>query len=271
MIEKKELNYSEIVKKTIIFTIFGRKGGVSKTSTSVLLTDYYEKKNKRILLLDLDDQGNFTQTFFKYKQLKEKDGLYDFIESKKPLAKVVLKYNENIDMIPVTDDRLEEKESVDSEVLKARIPEFLDFFSNYDVVIIDCPPSYSAFTKLGLSMAKYILLPLTPAPYARSGLERALRRLNTSIQTNEIYKGFRAFISSHTKRKVLIQEDYEEIYEKVLKPRGYLLEAKMPDYVGIVERAASYTNIFDMYNNKTIKEIKTLFNEINDFVEGNNG
>jgi Mrp family chromosome partitioning ATPase len=79
--------------------LYNQKEGVGKTTISVMLADYFDKKGAKVLLIDLDRQANLSQTYFEYDDIRNSSTLYNFLEDKTPLAKCIKSYNDNIDVI----------------------------------------------------------------------------------------------------------------------------------------------------------------------------
>lgn len=163
----------------IVISITNQKGGVGKTTTAVNLAYYIAKAGKKTLLIDFDPQGNATSGMGLEKQ-----------ELQFTMADVVMGTQKINDIIRPTDYKnlfLAPSTSylADTEVqlaqadkrfsrLKMAIESNTD---NYDVIIVDCPPSLSLLTVNGLIAAKYILLPVQAEFYALEGLGQLLETM----------------------------------------------------------------------------------------------
>lgn len=139
--------------------LYNQKGGVGKTTISVMLADYFDKKGVKILLIDLDQQANLSQSYFDYEDIRGSSTLYNYLEDKTPLTKCIKSYNENIDVLPA-DIRLSRKDNYDLDELDSLRADFLPVFKKYQVIIIDCPPSLSAMSKFGLLLSNYVFIPV---------------------------------------------------------------------------------------------------------------
>ncbi len=151
------------------------KGGVGKTTTSINLAASLARKGKKVLVVDLDHQGNTTK------------GLGYEVNSRSPTIFHVLKdidfdfndavatVRENIDLIP-SDSRTASLEDIlhsmprREEMLKIKLKN-TDF---WDVIILDCPPAHGLIHLNALLFAEYIIFPVTPEVWSYDGLEGVL-------------------------------------------------------------------------------------------------
>ena len=243
-----------------IISFFNQKGGVGKTSMSVLLSDYYDKMNLKTLIIDLDQQGNLSQTFLPFDEIRNNPTIYEFLEHHTSLKKIVRTYNNNIDIIPA-DIRLATKENIDTSILIKHRKEFSSIFKDYQIVIIDCPPALNSFSRLAILLSHYIFIPLNEEPYCFIGLSDAVDTINTMKEFNKSFINFYAFSSKHIGTRSVIRETMKDEYKKQLKDR--FIDITIPNFIGIVERSTTKYKIFDMYPNEdSIKKIGTLFDEI---------
>lgn len=260
LVEKKQL----LKMKPTNITLFNQKGGCGKTSSSVIIADYYDKLNEKILLVDLDQQANLSQTFFSYEELKESLTLYDYFSFKTPLNKIIKSYNSNIDCLPAS-IKLARNDSIDTSMLVKIKADFLPLFKKYSIVILDCPPSLNSFSRFGVLMANYVLCPVVPEPYSYDGLDEVLSSIRDLKEFNRDFSDFKVFISSHKQHKTVIRENYVDLIKNELD--GKIFKNSIPDFVGVVERATSRKNIFDMYSSdKSIDKINELMSEIDRYI-----
>jgi chromosome partitioning protein len=248
-----------------IITIFNQKGGCGKTSLSVLISDFYEKQRMKILLVDLDQQGNLSQTYFSYDELKDSLTLYNYFENKTPLNKIVRSYNDYIDILPA-DIKLSRKDSYDIDDLDLIKKDFFPLFKKYNIVIVDCPPALNSFSKFGLMLANYVFIPVIPEPYNYDGLFEVM---NTITRLNKYIEGFidyKVIISAHEQRTIKIHEGYISLIRNDIGSK--VTEQSVPNFVGIKERAFQKTNIFDLYKSdeKAMKKIESVLEEIDKFI-----
>lgn len=252
-----------------VITVFNQKGGCGKTSLSVLLADYYDKRNVKTLLVDFDQQGNLSQTFFGYDDLKNSLSLYDFFENRTPLNKIIKSYNSNIDILSA-DIKLYKKDSYDIDDLDAMKKDFAPVFKKYSVVIIDCPPALNSFSKFGLILSNYVFIPVIPEPYNYDGLFEVMNTITRLKKYIEGFIDYKVVISAHEQRTIRIHEDYINLIRNDIKEK--VAEQSIPNFVGIKERAFLKTNIFDIYKSeKSMSKIELLLNELDTFIYDRRG
>lgn len=259
------IDKGEILRKLpTVIGLFNQKGGVGKTSTAVLLSDYFEKKKYKTLLIDLDQQGNLSQTYLDFEEIQDNPTIYEYLENHTSLKKIVRSYNEHIDIIPA-DIRLAKKETIDTSILIKFKKDFMSFFKEYQVVIIDCPPALNAFSRLAILLSHYIFLPLNEEPYCFIGLADAIDTINTMKAFNTNFIDYKAFTSKHIGTRSVIRKTMNDEYKQQLKDK--FIDITVPNFIGIVERATTRENIFDSYNTKDdIKRIESLFENIHTFI-----
>lgn len=253
-----------------VLTVFNQKGGCGKTSLSVLLGDYYDKIDNKILLVDFDQQCSLSKTYFSYEDLKESKTLYNFLEHRTPLNKIVKKFNENIDILP-SDIKISRKDTSDVIELMSKSDEFNNLFRKYQVVVIDCPPAIYSFSKFAIMLANYILIPFIPEPYNYDGVIEAINSINLLKKFATSLIDYKIIVSAHEQRKTSVHENYielirEDVNEKVTKN-------SIPNFVGIKERGFRVENIFDTFQDKekSIIKIKKVLDEIDTFIYDERG
>jgi chromosome partitioning protein len=164
---------------TTVISVTNQKGGVGKTTTAVNLAYYLAKSGKNTLLIDFDPQGNATSGL-SYNKQDLQYTMSDVILEKKPLDQVVLSTQfKHLFLAPST-PHLADAEVQISQANKrfSRLKCAIDSCAvNYDVIIVDCPPSLSILTVNGIVAAKYILLPVQAEFYALEGLGQLLETM----------------------------------------------------------------------------------------------
>ncbi len=170
---------------TRIITIANQKGGVGKTTTAVNVGAALAQAGNRVLVVDLDPQGN-ASTALGIEHGAGIPDIYDVITDETPLASIVTECPDISGLFgaPATVDLAgAEIELVSAERREYRLKEAIDSFLaeqreagvELDYVLIDCPPSLGLLTVNGLVAAREVLLPIQCEYYALEGLSQLLR------------------------------------------------------------------------------------------------
>ena len=163
-----------------IIEIANQKGGVGKTTTSTNLSACLAELNKKVLLIDIDPQGNATSGVGVDKNQLD-NTVYEMIIGECELEDCILKdVIENLDILPSNVNLsgaeidligVEEREYI----LKKKIDEIKE---QYDFIIIDCPPSLNMLTVNAMTTADSVLVPIQCEYYALEGLSQLIHTIN---------------------------------------------------------------------------------------------
>ncbi len=159
-----------------IIAFANQKGGVGKTTTCVNLSAFIAAMGKKVLLLDMDPQGNASSGLGIEKTSSTKT-IYNVIDGDALVHEVIVPtYIENLDIIPSTVDlagaeielvQMSSREKIVKGIL-GRIKR------NYDFIFIDCPPSLGLLTVNALTAADSIIIPIQCEFYALEGLSQLM-------------------------------------------------------------------------------------------------
>ena len=163
-----------------IIAIANQKGGVGKTTTSTNLSACLAELNKKVLLIDIDPQGNATSGVGVDKNQLD-NTVYEMIIGECELEDCILKdVIDNLDILPSNVNLsgaeidligVEEREYI----LKKKIDEVKE---HYDFIIIDCPPSLNMLTVNAMTTADSVLVPIQCEYYALEGLSQLIHTIN---------------------------------------------------------------------------------------------
>ena len=164
---------------TRIIAVANQKGGVGKTTTSVNLSASLAMSGSRVLLIDLDPQGNATMGSGVDKSTLELS-IYDWMMDARPLAEVAQRCAGGYEIIPGnTDLTAAEVELLGQKQREHRLKQRLVEDSvGFDYVIIDCPPSLNILTLNALIAADGVLIPMQCEYYALEGLTALLETVD---------------------------------------------------------------------------------------------
>jgi len=168
-----------------VIAIANQKGGVGKTTTSVNLSACLADLGKKVLLVDLDPQGNSTSGFG-FDKTKIKQSVYDVLVNDISVEGVILQTKiDNLMLLPATIQLAgAEIELVSIMSRETKLKRVLDKIKyNYDYIIIDCPPSLGLLTINSLTAANSVLVPIQCEFYALEGLSQLMNTI-TLVQKN---------------------------------------------------------------------------------------
>jgi len=224
-----------------ITSVINQKGGVGKTTTVINLAAGLSFQNKRILVIDLDPQGNATTGLGLSNTDNSDQTIYSVLNGTKKISEVIRNTKfENLDLITSNVDLsgLEIETAGNNRrafILKQRIMSYLnDFEASYSHIIIDCPPSLSLLTIMALVASNSLVVPLQTEFFALEGLTQLMKtidRIKNNLNPNLFIRGI--LLTMYDKRNKLSSEverearDYfkEKVYRTVVPRNVRLSEA----------------------------------------------
>lgn len=214
-----------------IVAVTNQKGGVGKTTTAVNVAYNLAKSGQKVLLVDLDPQGNATSGL---SVSKAKATTRDVLSSKVKLEKAVqaTAYN-NLSVLP-TDAQLA---TLETEIAAAkdraiRLKQVLAD-ADYDVVLIDCPPSLGLLTVNALTAAQSVIIPVQTEYYALEGLGQLLETMKLVRQALNPRLAILGVVMTMHNARTTLSAQVEEQLQKNFK--GRLFNTVVPRNIRVAE------------------------------------
>tara|TARA_Y100000590_G_scaffold208944_1_gene236750 strand:+ start:647 stop:1447 length:801 start_codon:yes stop_codon:yes gene_type:complete len=211
-----------------IISVINQKGGVGKTTTVINLAAGLSMKGKKILVIDLDPQGNATTGLGLSNTVNSDLTIYSVLNGKKKISDVIQTTNfQNLNLVTSNVDLsgLEVETAGDSRrafKLKDELTAILnDSGASYDYILIDCPPSLSLLTIMALVASNALVVPLQTEFFALEGLTQLMKtieRIKSSLNPTLAIRGI--ILTMYDKRNKLSSEVEQEA-RKFFKEKVY--------------------------------------------------
>ncbi|MBR1862083.1 MAG: ParA family protein [Lachnospiraceae bacterium] len=163
-----------------IIAITNQKGGVGKTTTSINLSAAIAETGKKVLVVDMDPQGNTTSGFGVNKNELE-NTVYELILEECSLQEAIIKnVATNVSLLPANVNLAgAEVDLLDRDDKSFILKKEMDYIADqYDYVIIDCPPSLNMLTINAMTTATSVIVPIQCEYYALEGVSQLIHTIN---------------------------------------------------------------------------------------------
>ena len=218
-----------------IIAFSNQKGGVGKTTTCVNMSAYLASMGYKVLVVDLDPQGNATSGLG-FAKNEIKSSVYNVLIDEIPIEQAVIKTAvDNLDILPSSIDLagaevelvyVKSREHVLKKALEKAI-------SSYDFITIDCPPSLGLLTINALAASNTVIIPIQSEYYALEGLSQLMNTIKLVVKhLNESLKIEGVVLTMSDNRAIISRQISAEI-RKFFGKRVY--ETAIPRNIRLAE------------------------------------
>lgn len=198
----------------MIISIANQKGGVGKTTTAINLAAGLALQDKRVLLVDVDPQGNSSISFLDPREVE--NSVYELLTDNTVQLEDVVKQTRlpGLDILParISLAKFESKLIGDFDA-PFRLKERLDsIHGRYDFIVIDTPPTLGMITVNALVASDYLIIPIQSSYFALEGTDDLLETVEKiKARPNPRLKVMGVLITLHDKRTTLARDIFEQI------------------------------------------------------------
>ena len=155
-----------------VIAVANQKGGVGKTTTGINLAASLARSARKVLLIDIDPQGNATVGSGVDKEREDMTTIYDVLMDNEPAESAVVGTSNGFDLLPANGDLSgAQVELLDELGRELRLKSALaSIRQSYDYILVDCPPSLNLLTVNALTAADTVIIPMQCEYFALEGL-----------------------------------------------------------------------------------------------------
>lgn len=227
-----------------VIALTNQKGGVGKTTTSCALASGLALKDKKVLLVDLDPQGN--SGFSLGLALETNNTIYEVLKKEIPVQEAIshTPYGDIIiSNILLSSLELEASGAGRESLLKTSLEPVID---DYDFIIIDTPPALSLLTANAYVMADHLIIPMVPEILSLMGitqLRETIQAIQTSINPNLNVLGI--LLTKFNKRTILAREVREMAQTLAAQMGTVVFDTTIRSSVYVAEAPAQGESLFE--------------------------
>lgn len=229
---------------SVVLAISNQKGGVGKTTTAINVGAYLSRIGKKVLLIDLDPQGNLSRS---YNIINHQNSIYSLLLGESNLDNTIVEVNNDhpgIFLIPCSHhfSRFEKIRAGELNAqfdLKKSITPIMD---EYDFILLDCPPSLGLITINAFCFAGLVLIPMEAQLFSMDGLDsmcEVIRQVKSFSNPSLSIIGI--FFIRHNKIRILSKEVETYISNKY---SDLLLSSNIRENISLKESPHKYQDVF---------------------------
>lgn len=250
-----------------------QKGGVGKSTTTVILAEMLAASGFKVLVLDLDSQGNTTQMLTQ-RSIYENTGrtILEAIKESNP-KEYLLSPKENIDLLPADDMLVSFSRYIYNERISNPISTLgntiREIEGDYDFILMDCPPNLGDIVLNAIVYSDHIIIPIKPEAFGKDAVERFIDNISDAKRaghtTADVLGILFTMRDSRVKLERTVGQDLRERYGSLVFDTEIRLRARLEEYAltGVrmdkradIEALEDYISLAEEVI-KRIKELKT--------------
>lgn len=246
-----------------IISLVNQKGGVAKTTTAVCLSSLLAEMGKKVLVIDMDAQGNLTENFgINGDELN--NTIYEVLTKDLPLNQAIHSTEFGVDIVPaninLANTELDISNKMSRETLLKRAFKAADL--SYDFVVLDLPPSLGLITLNALALSNYVLIPVDAGVYSLSGINQLIKIMKM-VKDNDLNDEIDVLGVLLTKAddRINVTREMKETLEEIFSDKLFTTYIHHNSKIIESQRAAKPINFFDK-GSRGYKEYKELAREV---------